>query len=187
MRLASLRALGACAVVLALLPALPAHAASGHVVDSEGKPVSGARACLLIAGADGLCSITDPTGYYGLPETSAPLVRITATGFLAKQVSAVDQEAPVALDRAASILVRLVDRASGAAIPKGQVFLIDSSGKKRGPVPTNAAGVHVSSLDPGEVVVQGTAPGHADARSETIRLRAGEESEVVLKLDASGS
>lgn len=173
--------------LVALASVVPAVAASGHVVDSDGKPVPGARVCLLVGGAEGLCAVTDEAGFYGLPDSSVPWVRITAKGFLVKQVSAVDQEAPVPLDRAAAILVKLVDRATGAAIPKGKIFVIDSSGRKRGPLPSNAAGVHVSSLVPGEFVVQAQAPGHADARSETIRLQGGEDREIVLKLDASGS
>jgi hypothetical protein len=186
MRSVTIRRLVLCAALLGPLGPGRALAASGHVVDPEGKPVPGARACLLIAGADGLCSVTDEAGYYGLPDTSAPFVRITAPGFLPKQISAVEQEVPVALDRAATILVRLLDRASGAGI-QGKVFVIDSTGKKRGPLPANAAGVRLSTLEPGEIVLLGTAPGHADARSETIRLQGGDDREIVLKLDATGS
>jgi hypothetical protein len=188
MRFATIRGAARTAVALAALALVrPALAASGHVVDPDGKPVSGARACLLVAGAEGLCAVTDEAGFYGLPDSSVPWVRITAKGFLVRQVSAVDQEAPIALARAAAILVRLVDRATGAAIPKGKIFVIDSSGRKRGPLPANAAGVHVSSLEPGEFVVQAQAPGHADTRSDTVRLQGGEDREIVLKLDASGS
>jgi hypothetical protein len=113
-------------------------------------------------------------------------VRITAPGFLPKQVSAVVQEAPVPLDRAATLLVRLLDRATGVAI-QGKVFVIDSTGRTRGPLPANLAGVRLSSLEPGEIVLQATSPGHADARSETIRLQGGDDREIVLKLEASGS
>jgi hypothetical protein len=171
-----------CVATLAVGPVL---AASGRVVDPTGKPIEGARACLLVAGAEGLCSITDTSGYYDLPDTEVPWLRIVAKGFLPKRLSAVDQEVPVTLDRAASLRVRLLDRATGAPIQKGQVFVIYSSGRKKGPFPTNAAGVRVSTLEPGEVVVQGMAADHADDRSDTVRLQGGTESELVLRLPAA--
>jgi hypothetical protein len=185
MRFAALRPIAGCVVLVASIGS--SEATSGHVVDPDGKPVAGAKACLLYSGAEGFCTLTDDAGYFDLPDTTVPWARVSAAGFLPRQVAAVEHEAPIALDRAAVLLVRLVDGATGAAIPAGHVYLIDSSGQKKGPLPANAAGVRVSSLEPGEVVVQGAAPGHSDRKSGTIRLQAGEEKEIVLKLDASGS
>lgn len=168
-----------------LVAAGPVSAATGHVFDADGKPIAGARACLVAGGAEGLCSITDGNGYYGLPDSEVPWVRITASGFLPKQVAAVDHEAPITLDRSASLLVRLFDLESGAPISKGQVFVIYPSGAKKGPFPTNAAGVHVASLDPGEIVVKGVAEGHVEEKSAAQILRGGSELTVILKLAAS--
>jgi len=89
MRFATIRGAARTAVALAALaPLRPALAASGHVVDPDGKPVSGARACLLVAGAEGLCAVTDEAGFYGLPDSTVPWVRITAKGFLVRHLMA---------------------------------------------------------------------------------------------------
>lgn len=185
-RMPRLLAAPALLVSLGLLGS-PALGATGHVVDPDGKPVPGARACLMVAGSEGLCSVTDASGYYGLPDSSVPWVRIVAKGFLPKQVSAVDQESPIALERAATLRVRVADAATGAALAKGQVFILYPSGKKIGPLPINAMGVQISSLEPGEIVVQASSPGHSEGRSETVRLHGGEEREVVIKLASAGS
>ncbi len=163
---------------------LPAAAASGRVVDPEGAPLAGARACILVGGdQDGVCVETNEAGSYQLMPTRLPSVRISAKGFLSVKVAAVDQAAPIVLRRAASLRVRLLDAATGAPIPKGEVFITYSTGARRGPLPSNAAGVRVHTLEPGQVVVTARAEGHREGKAAPIVLTGGHEAEVVVKLD----
>lgn len=172
-------------VVLFLATALsarPADATSGRVAGPDGKPFAGARACIQADGRDGICSLTDAQGWYRLPETKLPRVRITAAGYLPKSVAAVDQEGVVVLERAAALRARLLDADSGKPIPKGELTLASPSGRKRGPFPVNEAGLKVATLAPGRVVPRGSAPGYRDAVGQEVDLRAGTETEIVLRL-----
>ena len=160
-----------------------AAAASGRGAGPDGKPRAGARACIqLEGGGDGVCATTDGQGWYRLPDTHLPRVRITAPGYLPKSVAAVDQEGVLVLERAAAQRGRLLDAESGAPIPKGELTLASPSGRKRGPFPVNAAGLKVATLAPGRVVPRGSAPGYRDAVGKEVDLRAGTETEIVLRL-----
>ena len=174
----------AIVLVLTILAstASPAGATSGRVADPEGKPLPGARACIQVQGGEGICADTDAEGWYRLPETSLPKVRITAAGYLPKNVAAVDQEGVIVLERAAALRARLVDADTGQAIPKGQLTLASPSGRKRGPFPVNGAGLKVATLSPGPVIPRGSAPGYRDAVGQEVQLRAGTETEIVLRL-----
>ena len=165
-----------------LVSASWAAAASGRVAGPDGKPLAGARACIQLEGGDGVCATTDEQGWYRLPDTHLPRVRITAPGYLPKSVAAVDQEGVLVLGRAASLRARLLDAESGAPIAKGELTLASPSGQKRGPFPVNAAGLKVATLAPGRVVPRGSAPGYRDAVGKEVELRAGTETEIVLRL-----
>ncbi|HEX5042958.1 MAG TPA: carboxypeptidase-like regulatory domain-containing protein [Candidatus Polarisedimenticolaceae bacterium] len=179
------------AVLLVLLVAAswtpPAGAASGRVAGPDGKPLAGARACIQVQGGQGMCSDTDAEGWYRLPETSLSTVRITAAGYLPKSVAAVDQEGIVVLERAAALRARLLDAESGEPIARGELTLASPSGRKRGPFPVNGAGLRVATLAPGRVVPRGSAPGYRDAVGQEVELRAGTETEIVLRLARSTS
>lgn len=163
-----------------------AGAASGVVLDPEGRPIPGARACILVGGeAEGLCVETDEHGLYRLMPTRLPTVRISAPGFLPVKVAAVDQAAPIVLRRAASLWVKLRDAETGEPIPKGEVYVTYSTGARRGPVPANAAGVRLHTLEPGEVVVTAKAEGYREGRTGPARLEGGRETELVVPLERS--
>lgn len=167
--------------LLALL-APPAGAASGRVADREGQPIRDARACVQIEKADGVCSNTDASGWYKLPDTTLPRVRITAPGYLPRSVAAVDQEGVIVLERAATLRARLLDAATGEPIRGGTLTLAASTGRQTGPFPVNAAGLRVATLVPGRVVPTGKAAGYRDAVGDEVALVGGQETEVVLRL-----
>ena len=176
-------------LLLAILAstASPAGATSGRVADPDGKPLPGARACIQVQGGEGICADTDAEGWYRLPETSLPKVRITAAGYLPQSVAAVDQEGIIVLARAAALRARLLDAESGASIAKGELTLASPSGHKRGPFPVNGAGLKVATLAPGRVIPRGSAPGYRDAVGQEVELRAGTETEIVLRLSRATS
>ena len=113
----------------------PVLAISGQVVDPTGKPVKGARACLVLADREGLCAKTDEVGYYRLPDSNVSKVRISAADFLPSMVAAVDLDRAIVLDRAASLRARLLDDASGESVAGGNLSLSYKTGRKRGPFP----------------------------------------------------
>jgi hypothetical protein len=174
--------LGLTSLLLALLAAPAARAASGRVAGPDGKPVVRARACLMVAGTEGLCTETDASGWYRLPDSEVPGVRIRAAGFLPRTVAAVDQEAVIVLERSAAVLVKLVDEATGEPVGEGKVTFTNPSGRKVGPFPANRAGVRVSTMVPGRFVPVAAAPGYAEASGAEVDLVAGEETEIVLRL-----
>jgi hypothetical protein len=165
----------------------PASAVSGRVVDPEGKPVAGARACIMVGeawSAEGLCDETKAEGGYRLPTPRTPsLLRIVADGFLPSTVTADDRTEPIVLRRAASLLVRVLDAKTGQPIPKSEVHLVYANGEDKGPLPANRAGVLVNALPPGEAVLSAKAAGYAGGKGDTITLEAGRKTEVELKLE----
>jgi hypothetical protein len=165
-----------------LLAAAPVWAASGRVADREGRPIADARACIQVEKADGVCSTTDAGGWYKLPDTTLPAVRISAPGFLPRSVAAVDQEGVIVLEAAASLRARLLDATTGEPIADGTLRLASSTGRQIGPFPVNAKGLHVATLVPGRVVATGKADGYRDAVGEEVALVGGEETEIVLRL-----
>lgn len=155
---------------------------TGRVVDGDGKPVEGARACLMVAGAEGLCDATDGDGFYGLPSSEVASVRIVARGYLPRSVAAVSQESPVVLEKAASLRVRLLDKSTKKGL-SGEVVLAYTSGRKLGPFPTNAAGVSLPTLPQGETIPTGRAEGYFDLTGPPVTLVAGSEKAIVLELE----
>lgn len=171
-----------CWLLLATLAAIPAFAASGSVLDPDGKPIAGARACLWNETNIGFCVDTDALGNYRFPDTRVPSVRITARGFLPEIVAAVHQSSPIVLRRAASLLVHVVDSVSGAPIEDGTVTLTYFSGRALDGFPFNRSGVRVATLEPGTVLVRASAEGFATVETETVILSAGHEVEVTLRM-----
>lgn len=172
----------ACAVLVSLAAAFPAAAASGTVVDPDGNPVEGARACLWTEADTGFCVETDARGYYRLPTTSVESVRVTAGGFLSQFVAAVHQSSPVVLRRAAALLVHVVDAADGSELTGGTVAITYFSGRTIDGLPFNRAGVSVSTLEPGSALVRASLPGYRDAGGVPVTLAAGERTEITLRL-----
>jgi hypothetical protein len=172
----------ACVVLVSLAAALPAAAASGTVVDSDGNPVAQARACLFAEADTGFCVETDERGYYRLPTTSVDTVRITAEGFLSQFVAAVPQSSPVVLRRAAAILVHVVDAGDGSPLSGGTVAITYFSGRTIDGHPFNRSGVKVSTLEPGSALVRASLAGYRDSDGLPVVLTAGERAEVTLRL-----
>ena len=165
-----------------LAAAAPAMATSGRVTDPDGAPIVGAKACLMVAGREGLCSTTDEQGWYRLPAGAVPSVRIVARGFLPRAVAAVDQEGVIVLERAAAVRARLLDATTGQPISKGELFLERTTGKRHGPFPVNAAGLWIPSFEPGLVLPTGRATGYREQVAAGVELRAGEVTEITLRL-----
>jgi len=174
------------AVVLAACAALApaAWAISGTVVDPDRKPVVGGKVCYTAAGAEVLCSVTDESGHYDLPNSSLDRIRILADGFLPLKLAAVDHAAPIELKRAATLLVRLRDADGGGAIGEGQVLLLFPDGHKLGPAPVSAGGVRFRRQVPGTVIVQGVAQGYRAGEPIEVAMPAGKQTEVVVDLVA---
>ena len=169
-------------LVLGALAVTPAAAVTGRVVDGQGRPLAGARACLVQEGNDLLCTVTDEQGAYVLPaSTHVPAVRITLEGHLPARVAAVDQESPVVLAPAASFHARLVDAATGEPV-KGELVLADLSGRRRGPFPVSQGGLRVRTIEPGRVVPTGRAAGYRDGTAAAVDLVAGATAEITVRL-----
>lgn len=156
-------------------------AMSGTVVDREGAPIAGAEACLTRDGRPLLCVTTDANGFWRMPDTAAEKVRVTKTGFLAGEAAAVTQSSPIVLDRAATLLVRVVDGA-GQPIEKGTVTLVYASGRRIGPLPFNRAGMRTPSAPPGPVRVSAQAEGYELVAPAALDLEAGSEHETVVRM-----
>jgi hypothetical protein len=156
-------------------------AITGTVTDRQGVPIEGAEACLTTQGHPLLCAITDANGFWRLPDTAAESVRVVKTGYLPGTAAAVSQAAPIVLDRAATLLVRVVD-ASGTPVEKGTLTLVYASGRKIGPLPFNRAGMRTPSLAPGAVRVTAEAEGFDLAAPATVTLEAGAEHEAVVRM-----
>jgi hypothetical protein len=172
------------ACVLCCAAGTVAGAARGQVVDPEGNPVENARACFVLKKKEmTMCARTDERGFYELPPSHAMKIEVSARGFLPLTIAAVDQDAPVALSRAARLRVRIVDARTGEAIRQSEVALFYPSGAGKGPVPANASGVILGTLPPGEVVVVARAIGYREGRSDAIALEGGTVSEAVLELE----
>jgi hypothetical protein len=163
---------------------LPAAALTGRVVDGEGRPITNADACLIVDGVPGFCSTTDENGEFDLVDTDVSRMRVSAPGFQSKYLPAVTQQQPIVLRRAARIYVRLVDAVTGEPVATGEVTLSYPSGVRKGPFPVNRAGVRVSHLPAGEVVISVEARGYRHAEGRSAKLVAGEETAVTVQLEA---
>lgn len=162
-------------------------AASGTVRDDRGRTLAGAQACLVVDHVDVLCVTTIEDGYYRLPggEAKGATVRVSANGFLPVEVAAVDQTAAIVLQRAAAFRARLVDATDGTPLSEGHVWIVESTGRRIGPLPVNRAGVEISTFLPGRYRFQGEAPGRIPAVVE-VDLVAGQARDIELRLRAKG-
>jgi len=166
----------------ALLHCSAALALTGTVVDHHGEPIEGARVCYFVETVEELCSQTTAAGYFELPDSRLDTIRVVAAGYLPKKLPAVEQEAPIALQPAAAILVRLVDAGTGEGIADGRVEILHASGALRS-FPSNRAGVRVRSYEPGLVTVTGRAEGYRPAQPMRVELEAGRETEVEIRME----
>jgi len=156
--------------------------ATGRVVNPEGKPIPGAEACcgekLTME-----CVKTDAEGFYRIENPTRPSVFIRATGYVGVEAEAAEHVAPIALQRAATLTVRVVNASGGAPVPSGRVLLNYTSGKNIGSsAPFNKNGLRVTTLVPGEVLVRAEAEGYEPGGPEVVRLEGGVEKRVTIAM-----
>jgi len=166
----------------ALIVCTPARALIGTVVDEKGEAIEGARVCYLVDRIEELCSLTTATGLFELPDSSLDTIRVVAAGYVPRKLPAVEPEAPIALEPAAAILVRLVDAETNEGIGKGKIEILHSSGELRR-FPCNRAGVRVRTYEPGLVTVTGQVEGYRTVQPRRVELEAGKEVEVVIRME----
>ncbi len=176
------RHLGAAALAAAWAFGPAAAAITGQVVDERGRPLEGAKACLLVAEVEGLCAQTDEAGAFVLPESRVPKMRIRMDGYVPVTLPAVTQTRAIVLERAAVLRVVLREKGSGRALAGGQVYVSYTTGRQLGPFPANENGVRVRSLPRGEAVVRAEAAGYAPATC-VLKLVAGEEGVCTVHLE----
>ena len=159
--------------------------ATGRVVDPEGKPIPGAEACcgekLTME-----CVTTDAEGFYRIEKPSRRSVFIRAKGFVGVEAEAAEHVAPIALERAATLTVRVIDASGGAPVRSGRLLLNYTSGKNIGSsAPFNQSGVRITTLVPGEVLVRTEADGYEPGGPEVVRLEGGVEKRVTIAMRRS--
>jgi hypothetical protein len=166
----------------AALVSLTASAATGRVIDTEGRPIPNARVCHFMDNIELFCGMSKENGEFDIPDSTDMPMRITAEGYLAETSPAVGHQ-EITLKRAPVLFARLVDAATGEPIEKGKLLVVYSSVETKGPFPTNRAGVRVQRvLKPGEVRLLAKAEGYEDSLPQAVTLKPGEEAQAVLKL-----
>ena len=171
---------------LLLVPSALLAAASGRVVDVDGKPVKGAEVCNVVKGATADCLPVNEHGYYHLASPAGSSVFVRARGFTPMRVAAVEQSASVVLHRSAALLVKVVDASSHQPVAAGTVTLNYASGLRIGSIlPFNRAGVRVGSLVPGDVIAHSEAVGYEPGGPLPITLQEGHEAAVTIEMRKS--
>jgi hypothetical protein len=114
---------------------------------------------------------------------AVPNLLVQASGYKAQGVLAAPQNDPVVLRRAITLVVKVVDAATGEPIPKGTVAFHLPSGKNVGsPVPFNKAGVKLSNMSAGETLIQAQAEGYAPGDPVVVNLGGEAPHDVVIRL-----
>jgi hypothetical protein len=155
----------------------------GLVLDAEQQPIAGAAVCSLVPSTDteGFCVYTDDKGSYVLPGTSIVRLRVRAEGYYPRIVAAEDRLKPVVMQKGAQILVHVQD-STGEPISDASVYVLTPDGRQRGRGYTNAAGVRIGPLPAGEMMIKATADGYLPGTSRVVRLVAGEETTIDVRL-----
>ena len=168
-------------VLVALLAAAGTVASNGTAIDPQGDPIEGVRVCYVAGEVEQLCVETDARGRWQLPASRIDTVRLSADGFVARKISSLPQGEPTILQRAAILVIRLLD-ANGKPIAEGEADLVRPNGKKVGPFPLKAAGTRIRSLDPGPIVVVGRSDGFKETASPQTELISGDETVIEIRL-----
>jgi hypothetical protein len=174
-------------LVFTLLAAPAFAAATGRIVAPDGAPIPGAQICEFVDGAPKQCVTADANGVYRMdkPQRSTLLVRVS--GYLPKTIDASPLSTPVRLERAARLLVTVVDAATRAAVSSGRVMIDSPSGERIGDyVPFNKMGVRISTLAPGDVFVRVEADGYAPSGPVPVTLVSGSEESLTVPLKKTG-
>ena len=170
-------------VAVAMLTGPTFAAATGRIVDTHGAPVTGAEVCEFIVGEPDHCVKVDAHGDYRMEHPKRPWLLVRARGFVGMLVDPVPLDKPLKLDRAASLLVTVVDAGTGQPIPSGRAMLDSPSGRRIGDsVPYNKLGVRIGTLDPGVVFVRTEADGYKPAGPVPVTLVSGAEGSVKVAM-----
>ena len=174
--------------VLALLAGSAFAAASGRIVGPDGAPVAGAQVCESLIGSPEHCVTASSDGVYRMDSPLRSTLIVRASGFVAKVIDAAPLSAPVALQRAATLLVTVVDAGTGLPVSSGRVRIDSPSGRRIGDfVPFNKSGVRISTLDPGDVFVRAEADGYDPSGPVPVALVSGAERSVKVSLKKAGA
>jgi hypothetical protein len=105
------------------------------------------------------------------------------SGYLPKTVDASPLSTAVRLERAARLLVTVVDAATRAPVASGRVMIDSPSGERIGDyVPFNKMGVRISTLAPGDVFVRVEADGYVPSGPLPVKLVSGNEESLAVPL-----
>jgi hypothetical protein len=169
-------------VLVVMLSGSAFAAATGRILGPEGKPVPGAEVCeFLEAGPH--CVKVDAHGDYRMENPKRSWLLARASGYVGLLLQPVPIDVPVKLERAASLLVTVVDGGTNQPIPEGRVMLDSPTGRRIGDfVPFNKSGVRISTLDPGVVFVRTEADGYKPAGPVPVTLVSGAEGSVKISM-----
>jgi hypothetical protein len=174
-------------LVFTLLAGPAFGAAAGRIVGPDGAPVSGAKVCESLEGSPEHCVTTNAQGVYRMENPLRATLLVRASGFISKGIDAAPLGAPVELQRAASLLVVVVDADTRLPLASGRVMIDSPSGKRIGDfVPFNTRGVRISTLDPGAVFVRAEAAGYAPSGPVPVELVSGVERSVNVPMKKTG-
>ena len=169
-------------VLVALLSVPAFGAATGRVLDPDGKPVPGAEVCEFLEGGPH-CVKVDARGDYRMENPTRTWLLVRASGYVGMLLQPVPIDVPVKLERAASLLVTVIDAGTLQPIPEGRVILDSPTGRRIGDyVPFNKSGVRISTLDPGVVFVRTEAAGYKPAGPVPVTLVSGAEGSVKISM-----
>ena len=170
-------------LVIAFLAGSALAAATGRIVGPDGRPVPGAKICEALIGSPENCVPVGPDGVYRVESSLRATLIVRASGFVPKVIDAAPLTAPVELERAATLLVLVVDAHTKVPIQSGKVMIDSPSGRRIGDfVPFNKSGVRISTLDPGDVYVRAEADGYVASGPVPVTLVSGVEKPLEVSL-----
>jgi hypothetical protein len=169
-------------VLVAVLSGTAFGAATGRILGPDGKAVPGAEVCEFLESGPH-CVKVDAHGDYRMDNPKRTWLLARASGYVGMLLQPVPIEVPVKLERAASLLVTVVDAGTHQPIPEGRVMLDSPTGRRIGDyVPFNKSGVRISTLDPGVVFVRTEADGYKPAGPVPVTLVSGAEGSVKVSM-----
>jgi len=173
----------AVVIAFAMLVGPVFASATGRIQGSDGTPIAGAEVCEQLPGSPEHCVTTDANGVYRMDSPLRPSLFVRASGFVATRIDAVPLDAPVRLQRAATLKVTVVDADKGSPLASGRVMIDSPSGRRIGDfVPFNKSGVRISTLAPGDVFVRAEADGYHPGGPIPVTLEPGVERSVTVPM-----
>ena len=174
--------------MLLLAASWPVLPLDGVLQDEQGRAIADARACLVAKhGLEVYCATSGENGRFVLPEAPAPTLRIQARGFQKLEIPAAATDKPYVMKRAATLLLHVVDAATGEPLEKAEAWLRRVDGTRRGPAPVNRHGLRLGTLDPGFVQIEVAAAGYVQERPGEAMLVGGKTIETTIRLQPAGA